>query len=134
MGFLRRVPKGDGAGYLHLNWNHIPGMYCWKHYIWTLVIEQKEWAHLSNPTLLAQYWEPTHEPKDFHCTFALVLCRTGYYNCEDKSWRKEFVASVVVVRKPTHHVGIPFSLVATEFREPTKTTPTLLIVWLHHRL
>ena len=74
--FLEDYPKAMKPRYLHLNWNHIPGMYSRNHYILTLVIEQEEWAHLSDPALLARYWEPTQEPDDFHRTFVLVLCRT----------------------------------------------------------
>ena len=61
------------------------------------MIEQEEWARLSDPAFLAQYWEPTQELDDFHRTFALALCRTEYSDCEDKSRKKEFVVSVAVV-------------------------------------
>ena len=108
-------------------------MYCQKHYMRTLVIKQEEWAYLSDPTLLAWYWEPTQEPGDFHRTFALALCRTEYHDCEDRNCRNKFVVLVAIVRKPSHFTGIPFALVVAEFQETTKTTPTLLIVWLHCR-
>ena len=57
--FLEDYPKAMEPRYLHLNWNHIPGMYSQKNYIRTLVIDQEEWARLSDPTLLARYWAPT---------------------------------------------------------------------------
>ena len=86
-------------GYLHLNWNHIRGMYLRKYYLRTLIIEKEEWAHLSNPTSLTHYWEPTQGSGDFHRTFAFALCRTAFHDCEDTSWRKEYVVSVAVVQK-----------------------------------
>ena len=95
--FLENHPKAMEPGYLNVNWNHIPGMYCQKHYMQTLVIKHEEWAHLSDPSLLAQYWEPTQEPGDFHRTFALVLCQTEYHNSEDRKHRNKFVVSVAVV-------------------------------------
>ena len=72
--FLKEHPKAMEPGYLRLNWNHIPSMYCRKTYLRSLVIEQEEWDCLSDPVYLAHYWEPTQEPGDFHRTFALVLC------------------------------------------------------------
>ena len=71
-----------------MNWNHILGMYSPKNDMQTLVIEQEEWAHLSDPTLLSLYWEPTKDPEDFHHTFAMVLCQTQYHDCEYKSHRE----------------------------------------------
>ena len=31
--FLHKYPKAMEPGYLHLNWNHIPGMYLRKYYL-----------------------------------------------------------------------------------------------------
>ena len=50
--FLKQYLKAMEPGYLHLNWNHIPGMYCRKHYLRTMVIEREEWDRLSDPTYL----------------------------------------------------------------------------------
>ena len=110
--FLKQHPKVMEPEYLHLNWNDIPGMYCRKHYIWTLAIDQEEWARLSDPAYLTRYWEPTQDPGDFHHTFALVLCQTKNSDCTDKTHRKEFVVSVAIVGKPACFPGLPFSLVA----------------------
>ena len=41
------------------NWDHIPGVALGIYYLRTLIIEKEEWAHLSNPASLTQYWEPT---------------------------------------------------------------------------
>ena len=118
-------------GYLHLNWNHIPGMYLRKYYLRMLVVEREEWAHLSDPASLTKYWEPTQVPKDFHQTFALVLCQNAFHNCDDTSRRKEFVVSVGVVWKLVRHAAIPFAMAADEFRDNMDDSPTLLLVWLH---
>ena len=101
--------------YLHLNWNHIPGMYLRKYYLRMLVVEREEWAHLSDPASLTKYWEPTQVPEDFHQTFALVLCQTAFHDCDDTSRRKEFMVSVGVVWKPAWHTVIPFTTAADEF-------------------
>ena len=100
--FLKQHLKAMEPGYLHLNWNHIPGMYCQKNYLCSLVIEQEEWDCLSDPAYLACYWEPTQEPGGFDRTFALVLCQSKYSGCEDVSRREEFVVSDAVIRKPVH--------------------------------
>ena len=47
--FLDKYPRSMEPRYLHLNWNHIPGMYFRKYLICTIVIEKKEWANLSEP-------------------------------------------------------------------------------------
>ena len=129
--FLDKYPRSMEPGYLHLNWNHIPGMYLRKYYLQTLIVEKEEWAHLSNPASLTQYWEPTQVPKDFHRTFALILCRTAFHNCDDTSRRKEFMVSVGVVQKPAQYVAIPFATAADEFQDDADDSPTLLLVWLH---
>ena len=116
-------------GYLHLNWNHIPGMYLHKYYLWTLVIEKEEWGHLSDAAFLARYWEPTQGPGDFHLTFTLAW--TAFHDCEDPNQRKEYIVSVTVVWKLARYVGLPFSTAADEFWEDIKATPTLLLVQLH---
>ena len=99
-----------------------------------LVIEREEWAHLSNPASLTKYWELTQVPKDFHQTFALVLCQTAFHNCGNTSRRKEFVVLVGVVWKPARHTAIPFATAADEFRDNTDDSPTLLLVRLHRHL
>ena len=113
--FLDKYPRSMEPGYLHLNWNHIPGMYLRKYYLRTLVVEKEEWAHLSDPASLTKYWELTQVPKDFHQTFALVLCQTAFHDCDDTSRRKEFVVSVGVVWKLARHAAIPFATAADEF-------------------
>ena len=83
--FLDRYPKAMEPGYLHLNWNHIPGMYLRKNYMRTLVIEKWDWNRLADPTSLDHYWEPTQAEEDFHQTFTLALCRAIYHDCTDTS-------------------------------------------------
>ena len=53
--FLKQHPKAMEPRYLHLNWNHILGMYSQKNYLRSLVMEQVEWDRLSDPTYLAHY-------------------------------------------------------------------------------
>ena len=129
--FLDKYPRSMEPRYLHLNWNHIPGMYLRKYYLRTLVIEREEWAHLSDPASLTRYWEPTQVSKDFHQTFALVLCQTAFHDCEDTRRRKEFVVSVGVVWKPARYAAIPFAMGADEFQDNAEDSPTLLLVRLH---
>ena len=129
--FLDEYPKAMESGYLFLDWDHIPGMYLRKVYMRILVIEKEEWDHLSDPANLAQYWEPTQAPSDFHRTFGLAFCRTAFHDCEDSSQKKEFVVLVAVVRKPAWYVGLPFSTAADEFWDDVEATPTLLLVRLH---
>ena len=129
--FLDKYPRSMEPGYLHLNWDHIPGMYLRKYYLRMLVIEKEEWAHLNDPTSLTQYWEPTQVFEDFHWTFALVLCRTVFHDCEDTSRRKEFVVLVGVVQKPAQYAAIPFATAADEFRDDSEDSPTLILVRLH---
>ena len=130
--FLKQHPKAMEPEYLHLNWNHIPGMYCRKNYLPSLVIKQEEWDHLSDPAYLVCYWEPTHEKGNFHRTFTLVLCWSRYSDCEDESRREEYIVSVAVIWKLACFAWIPFAAVADEFSDPTEKNPTLLIVRLHH--
>ena len=132
--FLDKYPRSMEPGYLHLNWNHIPGMYLRKYYLRTLVIEKEEWAHLSDLASLTRYWEPTQVSKDFHWTFALVLCQTAFHDYEDTSRRKEFVVSVGVVGKLAWYAVIPFTTAADEFRDDVEDSPTLLLAWLHRHL
>ena len=129
--FLDKYPKAMEPGYLHLNWNHIPGMYLRKYYLRTLVIEKEEWAHLSDPASLTRYWEPTQGSGDFHQTFALALCHTAFHDCEDTNRRKEYIVSVVIVQKPAWYMAIPFSTATDKFRDDSEASPTLLLVWLH---
>ena len=125
--FLDKYPRSMEPRYLHLNWDHIPGMYLRKYYLRTLVIEKEEWAHLSNPASLTRYWEPTQVPDDFHRTFALALCRTAFHNCEDARRRKEYVVSVGIVRKLAWHMAIPFASATDEFETTERTL--LLLYW-----
>ena len=81
--FLKEHPKVMEPGYLFVNWNHIPGMYCRKNYLRFLVIKLAEWECLSDPAYLAHYWEPTQEPGDFHWTFTLAICWSHYSDCKD---------------------------------------------------
>ena len=96
-----------------------------------LVIEKEEWANLSNPTSLTQYWEPTQVSKDFHQTFALTLCQTAFHDCEDTSRRKEYAVSVFIVRKLAWYTVIPFASAADKFRDDFEDSPTLILVRLH---
>ena len=129
--FLDKYPRSMEPRYLHLNWNHIPRMYFRKYFLRTVVIEKKEWAHLSEPASLTRYWELSQAPDDFHRTFALVLCWTPFHDCEDASWRAEYVVSVAVVRKPARVIAIPFASAADKFRQDSDDSPTLILVWLH---
>ena len=106
-------------------------MYLRKYYLRTLIIEKEEWSHLSDPALLAHYWEPTQGPGDFHNMFALALCRTPFHDCEDPSRGKEYIVSVAIVRKPARYMAILFSTAIDEFRNDSEVSPTLLLVWLH---
>ena len=125
--FLDKYPRSMEPGYLHLNWDHIPGMYLRKYYLRTLVIEKEEWAHLSDPASLTRYWEPTQVSDDFHRTFALALCRTAFHDCEDTSRRKEYVVSVGIVRKPARTWRYHSPQLLTNF-EMTQGT-LLLLYW-----
>ena len=131
--FLDKYPRSMELGYLHLNWDHIPGMYLRKYYLRTLLIEKEEWAHLSDPASLTRYWEPTQVSGDFHWTFALALCRTAFHDCEDTSKRKEYVVSVGIVRKLARYMAIPFASATDEFRDDLEESATLILVWLHQR-
>ena len=70
-------------------------------------------------------------PEDFHWTFALILCRTAFHDCDNTSRRKEFVVSVGVVRKLARYAAIPFATAADEFQDGADDSPTLLLVRLH---
>ena len=131
--FLKQHLKAMEPRYLHLNWNHIPVMYCQKNYLCSLVIKQEEWDHLSDPTYLAYYWEPTQEPGDFYHTFALVLWQSKYSDCKDVSHREEYVVLVAIIPNPACLAGIAFALVADEFSDPNERESTLLVVCLHRQ-
>ena len=131
--FLKEHPKAMEPSYLYVNWNYIPGMYCRKNYLRSLVIKQDEWDRLSDPAYLAHYWEPTQEPGDFHWTFALAICQSRYSDCKDPSHKDEYVVSVAVIRKPASFAGIPFALAADGLSDPDEKESTLLIVHLHHQ-
>ena len=121
-------------GYLQINWDTIPGLYNRKHHLRTLVIEKKEWDHLSDPAQLAHFWEPTQNPQDFHRTLALALCWTPFHDSPDAQQKGEYVMSIAVVRKPSWHDGLPFVTAAEEFRDSAnKTTHSLLLVRLHRK-
>ena len=126
--FLDRYPKSMEPGYLHLNWNHIPRMYLRKNYMRTLVIEKRDWNHLTDPASLVHYWEPSQGNEDFHRTFALALCKTIYHDCAEAFWRKEYVVSVAVVQKLALYAAIPFSNAIDEFEDDLEPSPTLLLV------
>ena len=132
--FLDRYPKSMEPGYLHLNWNHIPRIYFRKNYMRTLVIEKRDWNHLTDLASLAHYWEPSQGNEDFHRTFALALCKTIYHDCAEASWRKEYVVSVAVVQKLALYAAIPFSNAVDEFEDDLEPSPTLLLVRLHRHL
>ena len=68
-------------GYLHVDWNSIPGLYNQKSYLRMLVIAKDEWDHLSDPAQLKHYLEPTEDPDDFHRTLGLALCWTPFHDC-----------------------------------------------------
>ena len=106
--FLEKYPRSMEPGYLHLDWNHIPRMYFRKQFLRTIVIEKKEWAHLSKPASLTRYWEPSQAPDNFHQTFALAFCWTIFHDCKDASQGAEPVVSVTVVRKPARFAAIFF--------------------------
>ena len=132
--FLEAYPRAMEPGYLHVNWDTIPGLYNRKHHLRTLVIEKKEWDHLSDPAQLAHFWEPSQNPEDFHRTLALALCWTPSHNSPDDERKKEYVMSVAVVRKPSRHEGLPFLTAAEEFWESAKeTSHCLLLVRLHRK-
>ena len=132
--FLEAHPRAMEPGYLQINWNTIPGLYNQKHHLRTLVIEKKEWDHLSDPAQLTHFWEPTQNPEDFHRTLALALFWTPFHNSPDAQRKKEYVMSVTVVRKPSRHDGLPFLTAAEEFRDSAnETTHSLLLVWLHRK-
>ena len=79
--FLNEHPIAMESRYLYVEWNSIPGLYDWKSYLRTLVIEKGEWDHLSDPAQLERYWEPTQDSDDFHWTLGLALCWTPFHDC-----------------------------------------------------
>ena len=86
--FLSDHPRAMESGYLHIDWNSIPGLYNRKSYLRTLVIAKDEWDHLSDPTQLKHYWEPTEDPDDFHRTLGLALCWTLFMTARNPCKRK----------------------------------------------
>ena len=117
----------------YVDWNSIPGLYNRKSYFRMLVIAKEEWDHLSDPTQLKHYWEPTQDPDDFHWTLGLALCWTPFHDCSEPAQKKEYVMSVAVVRKPARHLGLPFAAAVEELRDEAEMTPTLLLVRLHQK-
>ena len=81
--FLADHPRAMESGYFYVDWNSISGLYNWKSYLRTLVIEKEEWDHLSDPTQLKHYWEPTQDSNDFHWTLGLALCWTPFHDCSE---------------------------------------------------
>ena len=126
--FLSEHPRAMESGYLHVKWNSIPGLYNRKSFLRTLVIEKGEWDHLSNPTQLERYWEPTQDSDDFHRTLGLALCWTPFHDCTDTRRWKEYVMLVAVMRKPARHFGLPFAAAAGELWDDAEMTPTLLLI------
>ena len=132
--FLEAHPWAMEPGYLQINWNTIPGLYNRKRHLRTLVIEKKQWDHLSDPTHLAQLWELTQNPEDFHRTLALALCWTPFHDSPNAQQKKEYVMSITIVRKPSQHDGLPFLTAAEEFWDSAnETTHSLLLVRLHRK-
>ena len=129
--FLADHPRAMESRYLHVDWNSIPGLYNRKSYLRTLVIEKKEWDHLSDPAQLQHYWEPTQDPDDFHRTLGLAFCWTPFHDCPEPARKNEYVVSVAVVRKLAWHFGLPFAAAVEELREDVEMTPTLVLVQLH---
>ena len=126
--FLADHPRAMESGYFHVDWNSIPRLYNWKSYLRTLVIEKEEWDHLSDPTQLKHYWEPTQDSDDFHWTLGLALCWTPFHDCSEPGQKKEYVVSVAVMRKLAWHLGLPFTAAAGELQDDAEMTPTLLLV------
>ena len=132
--FLEAHPWAMEPRYLQINWDTIPGLYNRKQHLQTLVIEKKEWDHLSDPAQLAHFWEPTQNPEDFHRTLALALCWTPFHDSPDAQQKKEYIMSVAVVRKLSQYKGLPFVTAAEEFRDSAnETTHSLLLVRLHRK-
>ena len=131
--FLADHPRAMESGYFYVDWNSIPGLYNRKSYLRTLVIEKEEWDHLSNPTQLKHYWEPTQDSDDFHRTLGLALCRTPFHDYSEPARKKEYVVLVAVVRKPARHFGLPFTAAVEELWDDAEMTPTLLLVRLHQK-
>ena len=129
--FLQKHPKAMEPGYLNVNWNHIPGLFCQKTYMRTIVILPADLDRLCDPAKLTEYWEPKNDPKKFHTTLALAFLRDIFHDCVDASCRNELVVSVAIVRKPAHKSTMMFEQAAVELLNPAKHTPTLLLVRLH---
>ena len=133
LGVSNWTPRAMESRYLHIEWNSIPRLYNQKSYLRTLVIEKGEWDHLSNPTQLEHYWEPTQDSDDFYWTLGLALCWTPFHDCSNTGRRKEYVVSVTVMWKPAWHFRLPFAAAVEELQGNAEMTPTLLLVWLHRK-
>ena len=131
--FLTEHPRAMESGYLHVEWNSIPGLYNQKSYLRTLVIEKGEWDHLSDTTQLERYWEPSQDFNDFHRTLGLALCWTPFHDCSNTRQRKEYVMSVAVVQKLAWHLRLPFAAAAEELWDDAEMTPTLILIRLHRK-
>ena len=131
--FLNDHPRSMESRYFHVEWNNIPRLYNRKFFLRTLVIEKEEWDHLSDPSQLERYWEPTQDSDDFHQTLALALCWTPFHDCKDTGRKAEYVVSVAIVRKPVRNLRLLFTAATDEFRDNVEMTPTLLLVRLHRK-
>ena len=131
--FLADHPRAMESGYFYIDWNSIPRLYNRKSYLRTLVIEKEEWDHLSDPTQLKHYCEPTQDSNDFHRTLGLALCWTPFHDCSEPTQKKEYIVSVAVMRKPAQHLRLPFTAAAEKLRDDAEMTPTLLLVRLHQK-
>ena len=118
--FLEKHPRAMEPGYLSLNWNHIPGLFCRKTYLRTLVIPPADLDRLCDPANVKKYWEPDDVPDHFHTTLALVFVRDKYHDCVDKTRHQEMVVSVAVVRKPAHKSAMTFAQAVIELQNPTE--------------
>ena len=123
--FLTEHPRAMKSGYLHVEWNSIPGLYNRKSYLRTLVIEKGEWDHLSDPTQIEHYWEPTQDSDNFHRTLGLALCWTLFHYCSNTRQRKEYVVLVAVMQKLAWHSGLPFAAAEEELWGAAKRDPQL---------
>ena len=86
--FLADHPRAMESGYFHVDWNSIPRLYNRKSYLRMLVIEKEEWDHLSNPTQLKHYWEPTQDSDNFHPTWGWLYAGPPFMTARSPGKRK----------------------------------------------
>ena len=89
--FLTEHPRTMESGYLHIEWNSIPGLYNRKSYLRTLVIEKGEWDHLSDLAQLEHYWEPTQDSDNFHQTLGLCTVPLSLFADPERIMRRFYV-------------------------------------------